>query len=52
MQNNIRHKNNTELVEKVFDIEHEKAWLRATTTSRAEYERQLRELNKKIEKSS
>lgn len=44
-------KNNTELVEKVFNIEHEKAWLRATTTSRAEYERQLRELNKKIEKT-
>lgn len=43
-------KNNSEVVERVFNIEHERAWLRATTTSRAEYERQLRELNKRMEK--
>ena len=43
-------KNNSEVVERVFDIEREKAWIRANTSSRVEYERQLRELNKRIEK--
>lgn len=42
-------KNNSEVVERVFNIEHEKAWLRANTSSRVEYERQLRELKKRIE---
>lgn len=43
-------KNNARIVERVFDIKHEKAWIRASTTSRVEYERQLRELTKRMEK--
>lgn len=43
-------RSNSEVVERVFDIKHEKAWIRASTTSRVEYERQLRELTKRMEK--